>query len=550
MATTSQEQKICIVGNTNQGVFCIIGNTKRGSPKKICVIFTVLLVVPSRYEGARQGEYMKKLMIFAFLLVLFVIVTSPTFAEDPSLATNTSTSSYTVPQSYYNSQQTQTSPSPAEVTPAPAEATPAPVETAETPASAEPTPTKPTRSTPVYGSSLSAEVSSLRAEIEALKAENAKKASSESVGYSGGFFIKSDDGKYKLKINGSTGLTYEGAVVEHVQDAHGGKPSLGLKFSGNAFSENLTYKIGVNPLQAATKKVSINIGSELADDEKYETMVVAGPIANGFDVAYTISPMLAIHIQRNYVFNDDAGADFLMDSFGGRYPDAVLDLGFTGAYKKLNYFFAVFQRYGDWYLPNVNNEMGYAARFDFNLLAGDDNKPSIDTALVGNLYHQEDGTQARVIQAAADFKFGYKRFNLGVEGIWRQIDPDQFTLAQSDAVAVAWASYSLVPDKLQFSARFSHTFDDLTDSGTVLDALGAQLNWAVFSSTINPQVRVGDADGDKAGEWEASAQLSYWPLGSSNLALVTQYMFVNDGKSDGTDSVQSHIVEVKAAFGF
>ena len=63
------------------------------------------------------------------------------------------------------------------------------------------------------------------------------------VGYDKGFFIKSDDGDYKLKTNIQLQPQYQYVSIEGQDEVHGVQlRKARIAFSGNAFDPNLSYK--------------------------------------------------------------------------------------------------------------------------------------------------------------------------------------------------------------------------------------------------------------------------------------------------------------------
>ncbi|MBU0505054.1 MAG: hypothetical protein ABII18_13435 [bacterium] len=364
-------------------------------------------------------------------------------------------------------------------------------------------------------------VGALRQEIEEMKKGLGK---DKTAGYDGGFFIRNEENTFKMSINGKLQVRYSFNIAEDFEDGHTFViRRANISFSGHAFTEKLGYFLlfnlgGANSLLVADlsydfhKAFGVHLGrmglsvTNIQDDSSSKLMFVTAPLAAS-----------------------------RFDSVG--LPVQIL---FSGAIDFFSYNFTITNGLGTSYDGNLNNEMAYAARFDFRVVGemssgqGDyanSEKPAFTVGLGGVYGHEDTGSQTRHIVAAGDFRFKYKGFALLGAGYYRQQDPDMFTRAQTDIGAELMAGYFLIPQKLELAIRGAALFDDITDSGL-------NLGLATDGDTRlnDPSLGGGDVDGDAFNEYEGSIAMGYYFEGF-NVKIQAQYSFFLDGIAGPDDRI-------------
>ncbi len=505
---------------------------------------------------------MKKTYLLLLLLVfclLFIAKTS--WAEATSDNTKTTTESgYTLPESYYNSlkpiksntkaastttakQTKTTAPLPSESQVAAPVAEPAKTNKAvpkvakeETKKQEEPIQTKPLQTEykpKQYNLSyVVSELGAIRQEIEELKTG---KGINKTAGYDGGFFMKSDDGKFLFNINGKMHIRYSLNIAEDLEDGHGfALRRISFVFSGNAFSEKFVYTAVLTP-NKSTSLYIFEMGYTFHDY---------------FNLFFSLQP-----IGQSAILLSSSGMAFITLSmpvyrfdYGGG-----LGLSATGSIGNFSYAVGVTNGQATGYGSNTTTEMFYAARFDYSFLGGStgsaqgdvsySEKPVIVFGVGGAYGHMEDGTQARIIGGAADLRFKYKGISFLAGGHYRQIDPDQFTRAQTDIGAVAFLSYFPIPKKLEIAVRGDVLFDDITSAGNNL------LMFAAGDTALSDNLAGGDLDGDSANEYAGTFCIGYYFAGK-NAKIQAEYKYMLDGVSTGADSRTYHIGQLQVQMGF
>lgn len=373
------------------------------------------------------------------------------------------------------------------------------------------------------------ELGQLRQEVDELK-----KGSNKTAGYDGGFFIKSDDDNFRLNLNFRAQARYSVNIAEDIDNGH----TLTLRrtfifFTGNAYNKNLTYTFLLEPR--------------------------ASPPMISFDLAYQFHKAFNLHVTRDSLLFTTEVADssaklmFVGKSIlASRYDlSDALGVFAAGAVGKFKYYAAVFNGFNTGYDSNSNNELVYDLRVDFNILnslssgqADLDNspKPGLAVSLAGAFGHFESGTQARLIAGYSDVRFKYRGLSVGIGGVYRQIDPNEFLVAQTDVAFTAQAGYFIIPKKFEIAVRTSALLDDINDAGLNM-SMGASADTRLAGALAG-----GDVNGDSSNEWEYTAAMSYY-LKGYNVKLQAQYTYMLDGIA-GPDDLVNHIgmFQVQVAF--
>ncbi len=495
-------------------------------------------------------HHMKKASIYLILMVLLAGFAAPALAQTSVPA---SADTGVQPESYFNSLQAQgavstTPPVDTAVTPAvdPAQlavtsTTPTVVENtvpvAEPVVVAQVMPNYSSGGTPIdaahgYNQSyLLTDMGQLRAEINELRILS---DNTQNVGYDGGFYIKTTDNKFKFGINASVQGRFTTNIAEDSENGvtFNNRRST-LVFSGNVYTEKAPFAFVIN-LQSGQ-------------------MV-------GLDVGYDFAPQFMVHFVRDApvvaVENTESSArqmfilpSLLLGRFG--VGDDV-GLIFSGAFGKFSYAATVFNGIdGKGYSANVNNEFAYSTRLDYAVLGslspGECDlaysaEPAISLGAGALFAHFEEATQARVMIGSGDIRFKYRGLSFRASSAWRQVDPDQFTRAQSDIAFSSNIGYFIIPKKLEIATRFSMLVDDL-------EGVGNNIAQATDVDTrMGGMLGGGDVIGDSDNEWEASLAMSYYLL-KYNVKFQAQYMFMVDGIAGADDNV-SHIGVVMAQLRF
>ncbi|MBF0104042.1 MAG: hypothetical protein HQM16_01835 [Deltaproteobacteria bacterium] len=442
---------------------------------------------------------------------------------------------YTLPESYYNSLKNNASSNADDISLSTAK--PDLVVAANT-AVTSPSPTAiQTKTTTAFKpeefnqSYVISQIGSLRAEIESMKKGL---DADKTAGYDGGFFVRSSDKKYALSINGRIQAGYSFNIAEDFEDGHTfALRSIRLVFGGNLFNEKLVYTIAINP------------NSSLA--------------LNNFEIGYKFIPEFGIFVTRQSVSISGLGASptstmfisYSMPTYNYDFANAI-GLAVNGGIKWFSYAITVTNSEDMKITANLNNELCYAARFDFNLFGKYDSgtegdfanteKPAMTAGFGADFGHLETGTQARIIGGAADVKFKYAGFSLIAGGIIRQIDPDMFTRAQLDMGLEAKASYFLIKKKLEVALRGAGVIDDMTNS--YLNLMTARSG----DNDLPGQLGGGDVDGDPANEWEGGVCFGYYFV-DKNAKLQAEYKMTLDGIVGPDDRIY-HVGMLQATLAF
>ncbi len=371
------------------------------------------------------------------------------------------------------------------------------------------------------------------------------------TGYDKGFFIKTCDGDYSLKVKGRIQLRYAGELHDSSDAANPNADAHSflirrarLDFSGNVFTPKLTFDIQLD-LGGIPSAVDNNILYYANMNYKVsdEFQILGGLHKINFNRQEITSDGKLQFVDRSL-----ANERFKLDrSIGIVFHGDVWD-------KRFEYYLSLVNGRNTRASVNTNNELGYVARVAWNPLGEygyeeGDIKNSQDVALTvgaaAGLWHEEAtvalGNQDRVISANADMGIKYKGFSFQGEGFYRLTDPNQLLPQQTDMGFYAQAGYFIIPEHFEVAIRSSMLFDDTTGVGQNVNMNNGSLTGL---GSVNDGV---DETADSDNEQEYSASLSYYFKGH-DIKLQTQYSFIKDG-IPGAD-LTHHIVMAQAQLGF
>lgn len=444
---------------------------------------------------------MKKSLFLSFLSCFVSLHISVVQAED---------SSYTLPQSFYESQDSVPSSANSAQNQEEEKLPPSPTETALPPVAEEEVTTPTITPEPEPAPAL------------------------VTSGYDGGFFIKDRDGKFSLGINGRMQFRYSYAMVEDVEDKHSFLMRRAfLYFNGHVFDPNLTWDLIIYPL-AAPAFVYGTINYKFMDELK---------VSMGLDTVmyshlnHESSGKLQILAKALPVLRYHLG-----DSMG---------IWLTGDIGRFFYATGVFNGNDTFTSQNANQELLYALRVGYNVFGnwsggeGDlknTESPAMMIETAAAFHHEETDTQAKVLNGTVYAGFKYRGFSLNTQGFYRYTDPDQFTREQVDLGYVVSAGYFFIPERFEIAARHSALLDDINDVGVNLNMRSGNI------SALGGDWSGVDVDGDSDNEYEYSLGLNYY-FHKYNVVLQGQYSFIMDG-IPGADDRVSHIGMMQMQVGF
>jgi len=311
------------------------------------------------------------------------------------------------------------------------------------------------------------------APVPEVKAEAPAPPAKEEVktaGYKKGFYIQTQDEKYRMQING-----YAQFELDYDRDA--GKNAFGFKvknvrltFSGNLATKKLTYK-----LQVDFAKFKDELLLDAWTQYKFNDMV---EIRVGQQDVPWIRQAIISSSALEFTDRSIATLEFLnaqaQDTDKDGKPDKLVkngrDVGVVVQGKpfknKLEYNVGFFNGSGT-NSSNFNNHLLYTGRAIYNIAGeagyeeGDfaySEKPAAYFGSSGN-YNVRDLTNDKVTQFGAETGFKFKGLALQSEFFYRHLKPGDNTLvATNDYGYYAQAGYFVIPKHLEVNARASQVF--------------------------------------------------------------------------------------------
>lgn len=365
------------------------------------------------------------------------------------------------------------------------------------------------------------------------------------AGYNGGFYIKSRDDKFKLKMNFRAQVKYSFNIAEDVEDKHSLLVRRAyISFGGNAYSPKLGYFFLMAP--AAGKDPSLI----------------------GFDLSYSFHKSFNLHFWLDYMYitsgytMSSGKLQFVNKAMADaryNFGDAVC-VSPDGEIGKIKYIASMCNGIATGLSLNTNNEMAYSLRVEYNLLntvpygGGDQaytEKPGLAIGIASGFGHMEstssDGDaqpQARIMLGTSDLIFKFKGYSLKLAGYFRFTDQDQFTRAQNDAGFTVETGYFIIPKKFELALRASALLDDLTNAGLNLNMVGDN------ESSLGGAHAGRDVGGDSDNEYEFAVGLNYYfGQNAYNTKVQAQYSLIQDGQA-GPDDLTNHIGQLQFTVSF
>ena len=292
----------------------------------------------------------------------------------------------------------------------------------------------------------------------------------KTVGYSKGFFIQTQDGKYRLNINGYSQfqLSYDRVKGENTFGFQ--VRNIRLTFSGNLATKKLTYKLQMDLakfkdellLDAWTQyrfnnNVEIRVGQQ--DIPWQRQSIISSSNLEFADRSIATTEFLNTQAQ-------DTDKDGKPDKLVKNGRDIGVVVQGTPFKKKLEYNVGFFNGSGT-NSTNFNNSLLYTGRAVWNIRgeAGYEEGDFANTQKVaayfgasGN-YNTRDLSNDKVTQVGSEAGLKYKGLALQGEFYYRHLKPGDVSLATTnDTGYYAQAGYFVIPKHLETVVRASQVF--------------------------------------------------------------------------------------------
>jgi hypothetical protein len=367
------------------------------------------------------------------------------------------------------------------------------------------------------------------------------------TGYDKGFFIKTCDGNYMLKVKGYMQLRF--AFSDPEGTGNNGDSFLArrvrLNFSGNLINPNFTYlmEFSFEGLPTATANNILHyafLNYKISDPFQIEV---------GLHKVFYNRQEITSNSKQQFIEHSLASNRFNL----GRSIGVVVHGDINE--KMFQYYLSVINGRNTKDSVNTDAELGFVGKFMWNVMGdygfeesnvSNSDDPSLVVGVAGALFHEKStvalGNQDRVIAGNADIGFKYKRLSVQGEGFYRNTDPNQILPAQTDLGYYLQAGYFIVPKHFEFAVRASGLLDDITGKGD-------NVNMGGDSMTGLGGANAGtDIGGDSDNEYEYSAVANYYFKGH-DLKLQAQYTFLLDGVA-GANDIVNHIAMMQVVAGF
>lgn len=339
-------------------------------------------------------------------------------------------------------------------------------------------------------------------------------ADEDVVGYNGGFFIKTRDDKFKLKINGRFQPQFFMSTSEDdpntTTDEDGFQQSFRLRrariwFQGTLW-EKLTLGLMLHSGTGSTNFLPITwISYSFSDAATLSAGQVSLPMDRSGEASSGWFNMVEAPLTATQT--DDSDLTLSRNAFGLPYDLGVRLDGQIGGF-----FYGVAVGNGaDAWTLNTNNELAFGVRLGYHILGevpntdymlGGDDKPLLTVAIGGGWEDedaQEDTTTEgtfqhdRRISGSADVAFRWKGFSLTSAFYYRRSDYKGGTAlgdSNNDGTLVDIGYYTdlgyfVIPQKLQVVARASQIFREGPDNNA--NEFGAGLNWYIYKNNLKWQ---------------------------------------------------------------
>lgn len=344
------------------------------------------------------------------------------------------------------------------------------------------------------------------------------------AGWDNGFYIKSEDGDFKMNIGGRIQMQ----EVIQKRSATEATPGNVARTAPNNFSD--TFKIRrarVQTTGALFEKLEwftiLNTGTGAAGAATFNTIWMAGFTYNFTDYFRVSSGMVQLPMDR---MGENSSAWFLgieppltatqedglkdrtiaRTSFGLPFDLGIRIDGDVG--QRFSYALAAGNGSGDRAL-NANNELSYGARAQVNVMGKVDymepdfawsEKPNLSIGL-GTGFEDEDQPDGNVAginrlwswSASGDIAFRYRGFSLNTEAYHRILKLDAVSIEDTnrdrklrDIGYYANAGYFVVPKKVEFMLTAAQIFREGADNNS--NEFGGGLNWYIKQNKVKMQL--------------------------------------------------------------
>ena len=339
----------------------------------------------------------------------------------------------------------------------------------------------------------------------------------QTVGYDGGFFIKNDEGTFKLKIIGRVQPKFEftkQTVPTPGANNRQGKTQTTFSMRraelgfATTINDDLTLRVG---LKHSTNSKNFNTMNVAYATASYEVMpefvVTAGMVGLPLSImAETSSKWFLLADPPITELQDDGVENFTLSRASFSVPDG-LGINFAGDISKFFYSLSVVNGAESNYAFNPNNRISFGARFGVNILdpvPGSmtdfecSSKPKL-TASVGTMYQGK--RQDANVTPAADIKYLWTTsagvalrwggFALTTEGYFRRMhvsNPGGARWARGsldDLAYYAAVGYYFIPKKLEIAAQAAQIFRQGPDNNA--NSFGGGLNYYIFNNNMKLQ---------------------------------------------------------------
>ncbi|HKX12731.1 MAG TPA: porin [bacterium] len=348
----------------------------------------------------------------------------------------------------------------------------------------------------------------------------------KNAGYDKGFFIQTDDGKYKLVFSGYAQFHFE-------YDRNKGENKFGfrvrrarLTFAGNIINKSLTYKFQIDLVKFKDELLL----DAYVNYKFYEQLEVRfGQQTVPYIRQHWVSSSEQMFIDRSLAsiefinaIDQDTDKDGLPDKRVRNGRDVGLMVHGRANGKKLEYYAGIFNGSGTNTI-NVNNDFLYAARAVYNI-KGDFGYSESDYDFTtspafffgaSGFYNEVDLSADKLSQLGAETGVKYKGLAMTGELFYRNTKPGDVELSKTnDYGYYAQAGYFVMPKRIEVAARASQIFLE-----------GLQNDKAEFQLGLNG-----------------------YPLKSKNLKLQSDYSVLPTATKTGIETSQRFRLRLQTKF--
>src|SRR3989344_197187 len=344
------------------------------------------------------------------------------------------------------------------------------------------------------------------------------------AGWDNGFYIKSKDDQFKMKINGRVQTKFETQKISGLQKPAGGRATL----PADTFSDSFSLRRGriqtmgtlfgkvdwVTILTATTRSTTADPRIDFWGWATYNVapsfMITTGVIQLPMDRMGENSSAWLLTIEPGLTATQSDGVKDLTiarDSFG-----LPLDLGLRidGDVGKYFSYALGASNGGSFRNLNANNELSYGGRLQFNVL-GDavpfketdfdwSEKPRLSIG-AGTGWEDHDAadentpavTRRWSWSSSGDLAFRWRGFSLNSEAYYRILKLSASTVEDTNADRklkdigyYASAGYYVIPHKLELSLLASQIFREVPDNNG--NEFGGGINWYIHKNNVKFQL--------------------------------------------------------------